>query len=248
MGGRGEATAIDAVNARRRALVFGIPATLLGACAGLPEASGPPAAAPSLAVGDRWTYNCSDGYRTRVNWIETHEISAIDQTGIAIRVTGSGDTMNFARVELYAAPGQMLVGSVYDNAETRRFASPISVYRFPLTPGTTWNENVANFDELRDRNDVVNRYVRVGGHQTIATPAGTFDAVALRVFQTVDIDDPFRFPTQCNYEVWYSQQAGASVRETKSAAYLERTSGIDAAQVRTQNTVIELASYSRRGA
>jgi hypothetical protein len=237
---------LPGVNSRRRAIVVGLPATLLGACAGLPAASGPPAVAPSLAVGDRWVYNCSDGYRTRVNWTETHEVTAIDQTGIAVRVTGRGDTLNYQRVELYAAPGQMLVGAVYDNAETRRFNSPISVYRFPLTPGTTWNENVANFDELHARNDVVNRYVQVGGHQTISTPAGTFDAVALRVFMTVDIDDPFRYPTNCNYEVWYSQQAGATVRQVKTAAYLERTGGMDAAQVRTQNTVIELASYSRR--
>jgi hypothetical protein len=35
------------------------------------------------------------------------------------------------------------------------------------------------------------------------------------------------------------------VRQTKWAAYIER-SGMEAAQVRTQNTVIELASYSRR--
>ena len=204
-------------------------------------------AAPSIAVGDRWTYRCSDGYRTPVVWTETHEVIAIDQTGIAIRVTGRGDTMDFRRVELFAAPGQLLVGSVYDNAETRRFDTPISVYRYPLTPGTRWDEYVANFDETRDKKDVVNRYVQVGGYQTVNTPAGTFDAITMRVFMTVDIDDPFRFPTHCNYEVWYSAQAGASVRETKRAAYIERNSGMDPAQVRTQNSVIELVSYARRG-
>src|SRR3954462_9905919 len=79
------------INARRRAIILGLPATLLGACAGLPAASGPPAAAPSLAVGDRWVYNCSDGYRTQVRWTETREISAIDPAGITMRVTGRGD-------------------------------------------------------------------------------------------------------------------------------------------------------------
>jgi hypothetical protein len=235
------------VDPRRRAIVVAIPATVLGACAGLPAVSGSPAPAPALAVGDRWTYSCSDGYRTPVRWTETHEIIAIDASGIAVRVTGRGDTMDFERVELFAAPGRMLIGAVYDNAETRRFASALTVYRFPLTPGDTWNETVANFDDLRHKNDVVNRYVKVGGHETIATPAGTFDTVAMRVFMSVDVDDPFRFPTQCTYEIWYSPQAGAAVRETKRASYIERTSGIDAAQVRTQNTVIELASYSRRG-
>ena len=235
------------VDPRRRAIVVAIPGALLGACAGLPGASGPPAEAPSLAVGDRWVYSCSDGYRTPVRWTETHEISAIDATGIAVRVSGCGDTVDFQRVELFAAPGRMLIGAVYDNAETRRFASPISVFRFPLTPGDAWDETIANFDDLRQKNDIVNRYVKVGGHQTIATPAGTFDAVAMRVFMSVDVDDPFRFATQCNYEVWYSPQAAATVRQTKWAAYIERTSGNDPAQVRTQNTVIELASYSRHG-
>jgi hypothetical protein len=237
-----ESTHIDA---RRRAIVVALPAALLAACAGLPAASGPPAAAPALAVGDRWVYNCADGYRTPVRWTETHEITAIDATGIAVRVTGRGDTVAFERVELFQAPGRMLIGAIYDNAETRRFAQPISVYRFPLTPGDVWDETVANFDDLHQKNDVVNRYVKVGGHQNIATPAGTFDAVAMRVFMSVDVDNPFRFATHCNYEVWYSPQAGAAVRQTKWAAYIER-SGMEAAQVRTQNTVIELASYSRR--
>ena len=44
---------------------------------------------------------------------------------------------------------------------------------------------------------------------------------------------------------WWSEAAGAAVRETRYAEYLERGDGIDAVKIRAQNTVIELASFSR---
>lgn len=231
---------------RRRSFLCAAPALALAGCANVPGAgTGPSAPAPAWRVGDTWTYDCRDGYRVPVTWRETHEVIIIDATGIAVRVTARGETMNFARTELYTAPGQLLVGAVYDNAETRRFRSPLTLYRFPLAPGASWNETVANYDELTQREDSVNRYARVLGREPVATPAGTFDALALRVFMNLNVNDPFQFPTQCDYVQWWSPEVGAPVRETKSAAYIERNSGSDPAQVRTQNTVIELVAYGR---
>jgi len=229
----------------RRSFLLAAPLTLVAGCVSVPGVAGPAAAAPAWRVGDLWTYECSDGYRVPVTWTEAHEVTAVDATGIAVRVTGRGETMNFTRVELYESPGEMLVGAVYDNAETRRFRTSLSIYRFPLAPGATWDQTVANFDELTQRNDLVNRFVRAGGYPSVATRAGTFDAIALRVFMNVNVDDPFRLPTRCDYAVWWAPAVGATVRETKSAAYLERGGGMDAAQVRSQNTVIELVSFVR---
>jgi len=231
---------------QRRTFLLAAPAVALAGCATFPgTATGPAAPAPVWRVGDAWTYDCRDGYRTPVTWRETHEVTAVDASGIAVRVTARGETMNFTRTELYAAPGTLLVGAVYDNAETRRFRSPLTLYRFPLAPGTTWDETVANYDELAQREDAVNRYARVLGHQQVTTPAGTFDTIALQVFMNLNVNDPFRFPTRCDYAQWWSPQVGALVRETKSAAYVERNSGSDPAQVRTQNTTIDLVSYRR---
>jgi hypothetical protein len=47
---------------------------------------------------------------------------------------------------------------------------------------------------------------------------------------------------------WWAEAAGNIVRMTKYATYLERGDGIDAIQIRAQNTTIELASYSRAAA
>lgn len=218
---------------------------LLSGCITVGGASGPPAPAPTFRVGDRWVYQCADGFRLPVRWTETHEVTTIDATGIAVRVTAVGDTVNFTRTELLQSPGVVLIGSVYDPAETRRFAEPLVRYQFPLTPGARWNQVVNNFDSLTQREDVVSRTVQVGGYETVSVPAGTFDALTMRTLMQVNVNDPFRFPTQCNYMTWWAEKAGAMVRETRFATYVERGDGPNAIAIRAQNTLIELASFVR---
>ena len=232
----------------RRAFMLAAPALMVGGCVSVAGVAGPPAPAPVFRVGDRWVYNCSDGFRVPVTWVETHEVITIDSTGIAVRVTLVGETMNYKRVELLESPGVLLVGAVYDDAETRRFKTPLTRYQFPLTSGATWNQNVDNYDELTQRQDTVNRYVKVGGYEQVTTPAGTFDAVVMRILMSVNVNDPFRFPTQCNYVLWWSEKAGAMVRETKFATYLERGDTMEATAIRAQNTVIVLTSFTRGAA
>ena len=55
---------------------------VLAGCASPPGTggtAGPPVAAPTLKVGDRWVYRGKDGYRVPVLWEETHEIVATDR-------------------------------------------------------------------------------------------------------------------------------------------------------------------------
>jgi len=230
----------------RREFMLAAPALMLGSCVSVGGAAGPPAPEPVFRVGDRWVYNCSDGFRVPVTWTETHEVVTIDSTGIAVRVTGIGG-LNFTRTELLSSPGVLLVGSVYDPAETRRFKTPLIRYQFPLTPGARWSQFVDNFDELTQRDDQVNRSVTVGGYEQVTTPAGTFDAIVMRILMNVNVNDPFNFPTQCNYVVWWSEKVGAMVRETRFATYRQRGDGPTSITIRAQNTVVELASYHRVG-
>jgi len=228
----------------RRTFLLAAPAVLGSGCVSVPgDASGPPIPAPTVRVGDRWVYNCSDGFRVQVTWVETHEVITIDSTGIAVRVTLVGPTMNYERVELWQAPGIVLIGSAYDNAETRKFVSPMIRFDFPLTPGASWRQQLQNVDPTTGLTSNISRFVRVGGYQTVSVPAGTFNALTMRTIMQVDDNNPFRFPTQCNYVTWFAQEVGATVRETKYATYRER-GDIDGFSIRSQNTTIELASYS----
>ena len=228
----------------RRSFLLATPAVLAGACVSVGGSAGSPAPAPTVRVGDRWVYNCSDGYRVPVTWVETHQVITIDSTGIAVRVTLVGETMNYNRVELWVSPGVVAIGSAYDDSENRTFKVPMVRYQFPLTPGTDWRQNLQNLDPENQLESNIQRYVKVGGYESVTTPAGTFNAIVMRTIMSVDDNNPFRFPTQCNYETWWVESVGNKVRETKYATYRER-GGMDGISIRAQNTVIELASYSR---
>ena len=73
----------------RRAFLLAAPAVLAAGCVSVGGAAGPPGQAPTLRLGDRWVYNCSDGYRVPVTWVETHEVTdeALEQAVAATAAT-----------------------------------------------------------------------------------------------------------------------------------------------------------------
>lgn len=231
----------------RREFLLAAPALALSGCVSVGGAAGPPAPAPAFRVGDRWVYSCADGFRVPVTWTETHEVVSSDSSGIAVRVTLAGPTMNYERVERWQAPGIVAVGSIYDDALNRNFVSPLIRYQFPLTPGDSWRQNVQYPNPANQLVSNVQRYVRVGGYETVTTPAGTFNAITLRTIMSVDDNNPFNWPTQCDYVTWWAPDVGAKVRETKYATYRERGDE-QAISIRAQNTQIELVAFSRGAA
>ena len=232
----------------RRAFLLAAPGALLAAgCAGGGTASGPSAPAPAWRVGDRWTYSARDGFRAPVTWEETHEVVTVDAGGIAVRVTQKGPSVDNVRTERLSAPGIVTVGAVFDN-ETRRFAAPLERFRFPLAPGESWNQvTLPNFNEAIGREDPLNRTAMVREWANVSTPAGSFDALLIRVFMQLNLNDPFNFPTQCNYEIWWAPAVGASVRETRIATYRQRGDGRASIEIRAQNAELALVSYRRGG-
>ena len=217
---------------------------LLAGCAGMPGGSGPPAEAPAYRVGDRWVYQGDDGFRVKTVWEETHEVTAIGPEGVTVRITLKGPTTDVLRTELWTAPGQVKVGAIYDNA-TRRFAVPLERYDFPLAAGKVWNQWVGNYNEETRETGEINRWVRVGGWEKVATPAGTFVAIAMQVTMRLDDETFWRYATMCNYAVWYAPAAHGVVREDLRAQYAEKDGGLEGgAAVRTQHGVLQLVSFT----
>jgi len=219
--------------------------TTLAGCGGFESAgSGRAAEAPAYRVGDRWVYHGRDGFRLLTTWEATHTIIAVGAEGIGERVAVKGPSIDLARAELWAAPGRVKIGALYEN-ETRRFVTPLDRFRFPLAAGATWNQFVDNFDESTKTNGQINNWVHVDGWETVVTPAGTFDTIAMHVVIWLDDETFWRFPTQCNYIVWYAPAVRGIVREIKRASYQEKGGDMDSgARIPTQNTVIELVSFT----
>ncbi len=228
----------------RRSFLIATPA-LLGGCVAVGGVSGPPAPAPVFRVGDRWIYNARDGYRVPVTWVETHEVTAADANGITVLVTIAGETSTVTRTERLLSPGVVTVGAVFDATETRNFEPPLERYRFPLVPQTNWTQNLRNLDPANQLRSFINRFVKVGGYEKVTVPAGSFDALLMRTLMSVDDNNPFRLPFQCNYETWWAPAVGAMVRMTKYATYREKGDGPESIEIRAQNTLLELAAFSR---
>jgi len=217
-------------------------AALVGGCASTTNSNAPGAPAPSYHVGDRWTYDAADGFRQKLTWVETHEVIAINKDGISVRITQMGDRVDNVRTELWPAPGLVKVGALYDH-ETRRFTTPLQRYNFPLQPGQSWNQWVENINETALTGGIINRYVRVGDWESVSTPAGTFDAIQLRVIMRLDDDDFWRTGTFVGQRVWYAPAVRSFVLVERDAEYIERD-GPDSAPVRTQHATLELRSFT----
>jgi hypothetical protein len=229
----------------RRTFMLAAAAASLPGCVVVGGTAGPPAPAPVYRVGDRWVYSARDGFRLPVTWDETHEIIAIDAQGITVRITQLGPTVNNTRTEQWLSPGIVSVGALFDN-ETRRFApTPLTRFQFPLTGGATWNQRIDNFNETTQQAGQINRFAQVGGWVKVQVPAGEFDAILMRVIMRLDDDTFWRWPTDCSYQIWWAPAVGASVREVKMADYLERSDPREATRIRSQNALLELASYRR---
>jgi len=233
----------------RRCAAFAFWITSLAALAGCggfeSTGAGPAAETPAYRVGDRWVYNGRDGFRVLTTWEETHTISTVGADGISERITVKGPTLDLARTERMIAPGRITVGALYEN-ETRRFATPVDRYRFPLAAGAMWSQFVNNFDETTKTSGQVNNYVHALRWETVTTPAGTFDALVLHVVIWLDDETFWRFPTECNYTFWYAPAVRNVVRMVKFASYQEKGGGdMDAgARIRTQNSYIDLVSFT----
>lgn len=218
-------------------------ATLAGCAAVDSAGSGVPVDAPTYRVGDRWVYQGEDGFRVKTRWEETHEVVAVGAQGITVRITKQGPETDSVRTEQWAAPGLVRVGAVFAD-ETRQFATPLKRYAFPLTVGESWTQWVDQFNEATQKEGQINHFVRVIGRTQVTTAAGTFDALELHVLMQLDDDEFWRWPTHCNYVVWYAPAVRGLVRESKTAQYLEKGGGEYMLPVRTQFGTLELVSFT----
>lgn len=219
---------------------------LVAGCGGVGVSTeGPPVAAPTVRVGDRWTYRAEEHLRPPVVWEEVHEVTAAGPQGITVRVTQRGGGVNGERYEEWAAPGLVRHGALFDD-ETRRFPQPLVRYPFPLQPGQTHNAWVDNFNEKTGKAGAINRWLHVDGWARVATPAGEFDALRMRVLMRLDDEEFWRWPTECNYVVWYAPAVGAVVREEKIAEYREKGSdrGTNMFPIRSQFATVVLTAFT----
>ena len=77
------------------------------------------------------------------------------------------------------------------------------------------------------------------------TPAGTFDAVALRIMMRLDDEEFWRTATEANYLFWYAPAVGNTVLEEKEAQYYDKGDPMSRATYRSQHGILDLVAFRK---
>ncbi|MDR0246909.1 MAG: hypothetical protein LBI16_00700 [Burkholderiales bacterium] len=220
---------------------------LLTGCAAIMGLDGDPAKqaeAPDYRVGDRWVYHVEEGYRLPLVGDETWEIVQIGAEGITVQVTRKGERIDEMRTELWPQPGLVSQGALM-NVETRQFNTPYQRYRFPMRVGDSWSQRLDTVDAKERQGQQPSLITRAVGWEKIKTPVGEVDALKLIQNITFDDQDPWRWASHGNYELWYAPEVNNIVYAKKSARYFERGDRHPTEERSAQLETIELRSYTR---
>ena len=205
-------------------------------------ADSPSAPLPTLKVGDRWVYNVKSGIGLNpMTYQETREVTAVDASGIKVKVTGrTADGKDFTRVEDRAAPGELRSGAPCLD-EAYRFPTPLQRVVFPIVPDERSAKWVDVVPEPGGVKGQFNYYYHTlnWGQQTV--PAGSFDAIPIDVMMMLDDATAFRQGTKCNVTYWYSPAVRGTVRERRTAMY---TTWVNPGDTQVLNASYELASFT----
>lgn len=151
--------------------------TLILACFGLCSAAASPqspVAAPSIAVGDSWTYQYTDVWKHQPGNLNRMEVTAVNDSGILVDVkrAATGALVSHQRFSREMNPIDR--GNMH-------FEPAFGRYAFPLETGKEWSS------EATGRNSAAGkrwRYQFKGkalGWEKIKVPAGEFDAMKIEV-------------------------------------------------------------------
>jgi hypothetical protein len=217
-------------------------AVVLASALPVSAADPPSAPRPTLKVGDRWVYNVKSGIGLNpTTYQETREVTAVDASGIKVKVTGrTADGKDFTRVEDLAEPGELRSGAPCID-EAYRFPTPLQRVVFPIVPDERSEKWVDVVPEPGGVKGQFNYYFHTlnWGKQTV--PAGSFDAIPIDVMMTLDDATAFRQGTKCNFTYWYSPAVRGTVRERRTAMYMTTLNPVD---TQVLNASYELASFT----
>jgi hypothetical protein len=197
-------------------------AAVLAACAvapvGIPLQSNASAVAPTVSVGDTWTYRVRDGYTGLPR--PTQRQHVIEVSGDRIRIAVSQEGAAQDEVWIYDRGWNWLTHPA-TNLQAFNYSPPYPALPFPLAPGKTWHARLTATDPADGRRFPVVMDGTVLGWERLKVPAGEFDTV--KVQRIVYIEywvATVRGRSEIIEYEWYAPAAKQSVRREASSRYL----------------------------
>ena len=197
---------------------------------------------PTLKVGDKWIYNVKSGIGLNMtNYQETREVTAVDASGIKVKVTGKTvDGKDFTRIDDLQTANEVRTGAPCID-QVYRFQPPLVRVVFPIVPGERSSKFVDVVSEPGGVKGQFNYYFHTLNWDKQTVPAGSYDAIRVDVLMMLDDATAFRHGTTCNFSYWYSPVVRNTVRERRTAMYF---TSLSPAETQVLNATYELASFT----
>ena len=214
-------SSIKVFDFRVRQLLAVMAAATCAACAGTPTGtplqSDAVAAAPSVAVGDTWTYRVRDAFTGLERGNQGHRVVDVAGDRIVMVVTREGGG---EESWIYDRGWNWLKHPAH-GLQSFDYNPSYRAFDFPLAPGKTWRARLTATDPTNGRRFPVWIDGTVLGWEKIKVPAGEFDA--LRVERRVFFDyleHTVRGRSEILEYEWYAPAVKQAVRREASAMYL----------------------------
>jgi hypothetical protein len=201
--------------------------------------------APSLSVGDSWTYRLHDGFTKIDQGTFHHVIRDISNGRVTLEITRRDRAGS--EIEIYDREWNWLKRPA-TNLETFEYTPAYRAFDFPLSPGKTWRAYGTAFDRELGKRYPVRIDGRVMGWERIRVPAGEFDALKVRRVVYIGKHIPMeRDQAEILEFDWYAPAVGQVVRREGTSQHLNYIYGDFGTPVYIDDgwTVAELVSYTR---
>lgn len=188
--------------------------------------------APSMRIGDAYTFETIDHVDPRLNNVTTREVTDVSAVEVTMKYTNAKS--GYARMLTYDASLNLLSTRSRNN-EGSDFRPALRYFSFPGRVGDTWTAASTETNTKTGKTRAHAFKGRIEGIETVTVPAGTFDVWKISIESEVRDDSKTLFGRDVS---WYSPQIRRTVKSE-----IESGDGVTGAMGRR---TVSLLSYSIR--
>ena len=156
---------------RKIALILILVFSALGAAAAEQQS---PIAAPTVAVGDSWTYQYTDVWKHQPGNLNRMEVTGVDASGILVDVKRAATGALVAHQRFSRDMNPVNRGNMH-------FAPAFGRYAFPLEPGKEWSSEATGQNNAAGKRWRYQFKGKALGWEKITVQAGEFDALKIEL-------------------------------------------------------------------
>jgi hypothetical protein len=151
-----------------------LPLLLLTTAAHAAQPESLAAPAPTVAVGDSWTYQYTDVWKHTPGNLNRTQVTAVDAAGIQVDIKRAATGAVLAHYRYSAEMNPVDRGKMH-------FAPYYARYAFPLVPGKAWKVDATGDNPAAGKRWRYQINGKALGWEKITVPAGEFDVIKLEV-------------------------------------------------------------------